>query len=527
MKINRKLKVVCWALCTLFVAACSEDKGNYDYDEIPVITLENMPESVTAIQQVDYIVLEPVIKSSVEGVITEDNPNFEFGCRVAKPSGTFDNNSRFVDINEEKTLNVKHLASFPAENYLIWYTVTDKRTNVTTNYTIPLNVTSSTYEGYLVLCNEGSENRARLDMVSVLSVDRITSTHDILGGAAPELKNAVSLYYDARPNWFGGDYLWLCTEDGSYQLDNEKLTIDGLSNIMNQFIVDPVDTRVVYTNGLNNIKQFVITDLGNLYVRNVGSATVYDSPINTFIEDGDIEFTVEPVVGVSQKRALAGGDYCALFYDKDHKRFMKWTSSLEGGKACATLADPDNKLFSFSTSKKLVTMVNTKFSNGVIYSILEDDAKQRSIYGINLDGSAFSQTYYQEMNTEGFNQATSFAFHSQYPYLFYNADNKVYCYHLLTHVLSQPLTLDGEEITLLKFNLYQNPQKFWNPSDAFAEQEHYLVVGSYKKNATDNNGGMLRFYKFDQSTGTLTKVSEYSGFARIKDVVYRERYQVN
>ena len=55
------------------------------------------------------------------------------------------------------------------------------------------------------------------------------------------------------------------------------------------------------------------------------------------------------------------------------------------------------------------------------------------------------------------------------------------------------------------------------------EQQYYLMVGSYKKNVTDGTGGVLRFYKFSQATGELTLVNEYTGFGRIKDVVYRER----
>ena len=59
-------------------------------------------------------------------------------------------------------------------------------------------------------------------------------------------------------------------------------------------------------------------------------------------------------------------------------------------------------------------------------------------------------------------------------------------------------------------------------SDAFLEQQYYLIVGSYKT-TDDGKGGTLRFYKFTQATGELSLVKEYTGFGRIKDVVYRER----
>ena len=43
-----------------------------------------------------------------------------------------------------------------------------------------MKVTSSTYEGWLVLCNEGEEERVRMDMISVISADRIEPAYDLL-----------------------------------------------------------------------------------------------------------------------------------------------------------------------------------------------------------------------------------------------------------------------------------------------------------------------------------------------------------
>ena len=108
--------------------------------------------------------------------------------------------------------------------------------------------------------------------------------------------------------------------------------------------------------------------------------------------------------------------------------------------------------------------------------------------------------------------------------MFYNNDNKVYAYQLMSDAVQNPLTLENEEITMLKFNIFMRAtSELSDQSDAFLEQQYYLVVGSYKKNVTDGTGGVLRFYKFSQATGELTLVNEYTGFGRIKDVVYRER----
>ena len=276
--------------------------------------------------------------------------------------------------------------------------------------------------------------------------------------------------------------------------------------------------------GLYESENFAVSNKGNLYVKiSWKSGAMFENAINTYTPDGAPEFKVAPFVGVSYNRPLGRGEYLALFYDKDNKQFVKWDENADNS-CCQRLEDPNNKLFSFQTGMDMVAMKNTKFSGGVVYSILQDGAGQRHIYGINLAGGSFEQTYCKAITAPGFNTATQFAFHSQYPYLFYNNDNKVYAYQLMSDAVQNPLTLENEEITMLKFNIFMRAtSELSDQSDAFLEQQYYLMVGSYKKNVTDGTGGVLRFYKFSQATGELTLVNEYTGFGRIKDVVYRER----
>ena len=54
-------------------------------------------------------------------------------------------------------------------------------------------------------------------------------------------------------------------------------------------------------------------------------------------------------------------------------------------------------------------------------------------------------------------------------------------------------------------------------------RQYELMVGSYNAAAPDSNGGRLGFYPVDGVNNSVTKRIEYSGFAKIRDVVYRER----
>ena len=72
--------------------------------------------------------------------------------------------------------------------------------------------------------------------------------------------------------------------------------------------------------------------------------------------------------------------------------------------------------------------------------------------------------------------------------------------------------LSGEEITMLKFNLYQKSENMQNSYD--------LIVGSSK-----NGKGFLRVYEGRESGGDFSTVKPqvYEGFARIVDAEYKER----
>ena len=510
---------------TAMFASCYEDKGNYTYTEIEEITGAGFPDEISVVQKSDYIELNPTFTSTQNGTI-DDNPNYEFGCLLWKSGGTFeDTKTRQKDINEEHTKNVKYFADMSEGDYVIQYTVTNKTTGVTTNFKVPVKVTSATYEGWMVLCDDKDGN-ARLDLVSRISPTRINVVTDLLGAKAPKLKGARTMYMDAAPfNYYGYNGLWYCTEQGSYSL-NEQTLASMYNMATTEFIATPKDEQVVELNGLYMGKKFVVTDKGNIYVKSSRSGSCYEDPCNTYTNGGNPEFHAAPFVGVSAQRPY---DYYAskvLFYDMDNKQFVVMDGSYYGNSSmCSTLDDPSNKLFSYKTGCDLITMVNTSFSGSTVYSVLQDAAKQRYVYGINLSSGQITQTMYEPLTAAtGVDKATSFAFHSQYPYMFYNDGDKVYSYHLINHAANLALTLPGEEVTMVKFNLFlHSTTQLSDKSEEFAAQQYQLIVGSYKTSSTDGNGGVLRFYKFDQATGTLTLDKEYEGFARIKNVMYRER----
>ena len=527
-------------ICSLALAlsACFDDKGNYDYEEITELNIENIPELIEVLGNSDQIVVTPKITSPVEGEILDGNPNYEFTYKLEKKTGgTLQQGQQWVKINQNNSLNVDTIAAFPAGTYIVWFSAKDLRTGIEATKTFDIKVTSPTYEGWMVLCNEGKEERVRLDMISAISATRIVPAYDLMPSLGlPEVKHATGVGF--YPNVYAsGDVIYLMSEEGTFKINQNTFQTNKSWNInLVDFIIPPTEGSVVEYKTLNGgsmyggLANFCITNAGDAFVQVLGnSGAAFEKPINTSIRGGKPEYKVAPYVGISMARP--GNGASALFYDTDNKRFVGWRDkgNSNAKQTLTPLTDPENPKFSFNTGMELVYMESTRYSGGLVYSILQDKAGKRVIYGINMAGNGFSQeSLYENLNAPDFDKATAFAFHSKFPYMFYAVKNKVYLHNLgtnTTYPMDEIKLGSTEEVTMLKFNLYQQTSLDFlnNQTDEFMERQYELMVGSYDNASKDDNGGKLGFYPVNGINNSISKRTEFNGFAKIKDVVYRER----
>jgi hypothetical protein len=328
----------------------------------------------------------------------------------------------------------------------------------------------------------------------------------------------------------------LFSYSGSYRLDLSTLELNESENekgwdFLGTILDEPISMLYVNSGGsYGPVSRFCVTSDGNAYAITSGlSGAGYEFPMNTDEVGNDPLYKISPKVGTSFMRP--GNSGCVLAYDETNKRFMYWNyfATSPRNKLLLTLEDPENKLFSYQTGKTLVDMESTKFSNGLVYSVLEDEQHQRSVYGINFSGTKTAsskpsqESYYEGITAEHFNDASDYAFHSQFPFMFYCYGNKVYSYNLATKVLQQVLSLpEGETVTKLKFNLYTMMLTSYlnNQSEDFLNMQYKLIVAS---TTGKTDGGIVRIYEVENN-GTLTKSKEFTGFGdEIVDVTYRER----
>jgi hypothetical protein len=173
-------------------------------------------------------------------------------------------------------------------------------------------------------------------------------------------------------------------------------------------------------------------------------------------------------------------------------------------------------------------MENTKYDPGnakmgLTYVLLAKDGKCH-LYGVQLgDMLRYADcTYvigkgcYADLSDcrSIMNEGTLYAFSSLKNYMYYAVGNTVYRVDLSADKIreEEQFTLPGEEITCLKFNLYQNAEN--------AQRSYDLLVGT-----ASGGEGKLRIYEDAASDGDFSKVEPvvYDGFAKIKDITYKER----
>ena len=292
-----KLMPVVGLCAAMSLASCSDDKGNYTYSDANIITIENIPALTSVLANAEYVDLKPVVTSSIDGDVKADDANYSFAYMRK------DSDGKWVKLGDQKDLYV--LAEMNAGTNNCYFAVTDNRTGVQTICPFDVRATTITSEGWLVLCNEGQDEKVRMDMLSQISLDRIMPAYNVLPMAedVPAMHHATKIGYVRTYGGFSNIFMFSSTDsyvvptaDAYAYGELGKLTLADEFKA-NQFITKSNDhivnhvTLAYQAMGRPNAAICVSSE-GNAYAYNYKSTNMsaaFEYPINTSTRGGTPE----------------------------------------------------------------------------------------------------------------------------------------------------------------------------------------------------------------------------------------------
>ena len=505
-------------LAAAFLTGCSYDKGNYDYIEL------SDPE-ISGIEDMSVLTLSElkIVPEFGEGF---DQTLYDYKWEVIDNNGAI----KPEEIGTGRTLDYE--VKLQPGSYTLYYTVTEKASGVFWRKQATLTVSSSTSEGWMVLCSDGG--RARLDFISDVTGE---VSEDILSsGSMPQWNGP------RRIQWLSGKTdesspFYLFTDEGATRLGKDAFEWRPEYDFSYEVAVnDKVLPRGIVSAGFGKV---VVSDGNAYYCEVMGFDGLYGSAVNR-------GFKVSDYVGAN---VLATQVYAAVYllYDVDNKKLKAFCPLLVandfGGlepvadmDEFAQIADGMNPgagllgsaFQTWPEGYDCLYMENTRYAPGndkmgMTYVILtrEDECM---LYGVQLGDLVlkFDCTYTLGKGfcgdlsgcTDIMKEGNLYAFSSIKNYMYYASGGNVYRVNLSQTPLKEELqfTLEGEDITLLKFNLYQKPENM--------QKSYDLIVGTSR-----SGEGILRVYEGNDSEGDFSKVEPtvFDGFKDIVDVTYKER----
>ena len=348
------------ALAALLLASCAGDLGNYDYHALtePVITGIDSEISVLTHARLE---LRPDLG---EHEFPEDKYAFEWRA-------VSQNDNPAMTLLAE-TRDLEYDVELLPGSYLLLFRVIERASGVFWQAEYNLQVSESTSEGWMILCAEGAENRARLDMVSKVTGE--TYLDVLSGNGMPEMRNPYRIQWSR-----------FADSESPYYL----LTGDGATRLGRSGFEWKEEYRLQYEMGNSDIPAPEAVNDVTAAKMMVADGKVYYAEclvgIGLFGPVSGAAFHAAPVIGtnISTQNIVVPA---VMLYDLDNKRFVGYAPNLrsddvggyealhEMNDLVTLLGEMDNggtvigsAFERFPQGKEFVWMENTKYDPNHMY----------------------------------------------------------------------------------------------------------------------------------------------------------------
>lgn len=509
----KKLLILLLTATGLF--SCVEDEGNYTYTKVNEVTIEGLEESYNVLDKIDKIQIQPVIKGSILG---DDLSQYEYQWHIHE--GITDH--IHTVISNEKDLDYK--VDLGLGSYTLYLTVKDKSTGLKTLASAPVKVSTGISKGFLLFGDDMEEGIMGLDMVVMPAGRDTTVAENVYDNSVTRFKGADRILYQGM-RYNQTQSLWMCTEDGSYRMENaseisiiSELNDWGMIEISSDFghkqpmkVID-VFPRQSNTNRSGMYRGYLTEDVAVFNM--ILTAEYYGQPCNRTSATSDHLFKFYPLAFL-QGYSSSAYSY-AFLYNEDEQCFMKINTNFNASH-CTYLSDYATDPFPWNqegTGRTLVWADNTcNGSNGSSYALMKDTTGKYYIYKFRAYGTRGTKEGFYEVDmdiAEHIADANLFMVANVNGLLLYAHGSTLYMYDF---VYKRLLKKDmGAEITCLENEF------------ASASSRYSFVVATY----SDSEKGIVRKFDIGSDVNTLEIIDRpkevWHTRLRIKDVEWKRAY---
>lgn len=502
---------IAFLLC-FCISGCKKDLGNYAYTELNEITFGSIEDNYTLSGGAKLSITPSFIMSN-SAELKEDDYTFEWIC-MRKEVGNGESITRKLIA---KTRNIDLVPSLSSGGYNFWYRVTEKATGSQWQKSFSVTIFSNFQKGWLVLSE--TNNSSRVDLLeNKVAGALFVPTYDILNASGSQLKlegkPSFLAAYDTR-NLSGSNtryVVYIGTDKGTNWVNSSTYNWTSSQTLANDFVAADKDFHADWIESAGNyFGVFTVYAGGNYYSANLFSQSYPGVVVNQFSAALGGRF-VPARYAVVLPSTSPTGNVTAL-YDTEKRRF----GLFKAAETSVSLPSGDSQIIDLkNTGKDLVFMGYTGASTGMASCVMKDPATGAySLLNIQYARSVFNPLSMISMNNAtDINKASLFTLDPQFTYLFYAVGGKLYQFNTVTGENKLAKDYGNKTISMLKYN-----RMLFSTGSALRLK---LLVGLHDGQATGDSG-QLELYTVSNLMQPLENYETYTGFGKIKDVIYIEK----
>ncbi len=490
------------------VAACYDDKGNYDYSELPDITIE----AKDTVYVTQFKILELPIDMKLDG---SEESDYEFSWRI------WPNEVKGVwkQKNICKTKNLSYTVTEIPGSYSLVLTCHNKKSGVNTYKSILLVVQGIITEGWMVLQEKDGKSDFDIIMSPYFSnrVDKDQILHDVYKSINQEQLEGRGVKIGSFFCLGRYQNVTILTDKGGVRLNaiTMQKTFD-ISTLMADMSDWKPENYIFYhyywSSGRYGYDAIVSN--GRFYEYSAIKVMGFTTYIEPILKDG-MTYKASPYA------PRYFDYYLAIIYDELGGRFLCFPNN-NGGSTWILQEMPDNASGSVVNMKNMhakLRYMDTGFNN-YDYGLFEDwDTHTNTLYAFNFDlKTNVDKAKYSAVKCPEIQNASYFAIGDLGPVFYYATDRDIYQYDYAgTNTGNKVYSLANSEEKITGMKIFKPCVDRFIPSHPYNNK--VLIISTYNKRSKE---GKVYMYYVNVSNGAIDISSEkiFSGFGEILDMEY-------